>query len=50
MNENANFIEILRMLGWTGEQINDFMLGIEGRVSLEETARRILEVEKEKEK
>ena len=35
--ENANIIEILRGIGWSGEQINDFQLGIEGRVSVKET-------------
>ena len=41
MTENANFIEILRKLGWNGDQIGDFMLGIEGRISVEESAQRI---------
>ena len=33
-NERANFIEMLRGLGWTGDQIADFQLGIEGRLSV----------------
>ncbi len=41
MTENANFIQILEALGWTGEQINKFMLGIEGRISIDETVRLI---------
>ena len=36
MAENANFNQILEKLGWTGEQINKFMLGIEGRLSIDE--------------
>ena len=43
MTEAANFIEILRGLGWSGEQINDLQLGIEGRITVAETIRRILE-------
>ena len=41
MTETANFIEILQKLGWTGEQINNFQLGIAGRISIEESADRI---------
>lgn len=41
MTENANLIEILRAVGWTGDQISDFLLGVEGRVSVEETAQKI---------
>ena len=41
MSENANLIEILRAIGWNGEQISDFLLGVEGRVSIEETAEKI---------
>ncbi|MBQ4464212.1 MAG: hypothetical protein II915_07345 [Eubacterium sp.] len=41
MRENANFIQILEGLGWTGEQINKFMLGIAGRLSISETVRLI---------
>ncbi|MBO6109075.1 MAG: hypothetical protein J6P16_06710 [Eubacterium sp.] len=36
MTENANMIQILEKLGWTGEQINKFMLGIEGRLTVDE--------------
>ena len=46
-NETANLIEILRCLNWKGDQINDLQLGIEGRVSIEETARRIKEGQNE---
>ena len=41
MTEAANFIEILRGLGWTGDQIADFQLGIEGRISVEESVNRV---------
>lgn len=50
MQENANFIQILENLGWTGEQINKFMLGIEGRLSIEETVRLINSMDKKDEK
>ena len=50
MHENANFIQILENLGWTGEQINNFMLGIEGRLSIEETVRLINSIDKKDEK
>ena len=48
MTETANFIEILQKLGWTGEQINNFQLGIEGRLSIDESADRIHREEKDK--
>ena len=41
MIENANLVEILRKLGWTGDQIADYILGIEGRISTDECAQRI---------
>lgn len=41
MVENANFVEILRGIGWTGDQIADFLLGIEGRISVEESVARV---------
>ena len=44
MTEAANFIEILRALGWTGDQIADFQLGIEGRITVEEATKRVKEV------
>ena len=49
MTENANFIEILEGLGWTGEQINKFMLGIEGRLTVKETIEIIKALTKNKE-
>ena len=45
MAETANFIEILRGLGWTGDQIADFQLGIEGRISVEESIIRVSETD-----
>ncbi len=41
MSENANMAELFRSIGWTDEQIVDFLLGVEGRISIEEAARRI---------
>ena len=48
MDETANFIEILQKLGWSGKQINDFQLGIAGRIPIEEAAERIKEENKNK--
>ncbi len=39
--EAANFIEILQKLGWNGEQINCFQLGIAGRLTIEDTVNQI---------
>ena len=39
--ENSNIIEILRGVGWSGEQINDFQLGVEGRISVVEAVNRL---------
>ena len=49
MTEAANFIEILRGLGWTGDQIADFQLGIEGRISVEESVDRVKNANDKKE-
>ena len=38
MTENANMIQLLQKIGWTDEQITNFMLGVEGRISLDEAA------------
>ena len=40
-NGTSNIIELLRMLGWDGNQVSDFLLGVEGRISIEEAADRI---------
>ena len=40
MSENANLIEGLRLLGFTDTQIADFILAVEGRISLEEMKKR----------
>ena len=41
MAENANLIQILQKLGWTGEQITTLFLGVEGRITIEEAEQRI---------
>lgn len=46
--ETANLIEILRGLGWTGDQIADLQLGVEGRLTIEESIARVKEQEKDK--
>ncbi len=43
MTENANMVESLRALGWTGEQIADFILAVEGRITTEELKKRFKE-------
>ena len=48
--EIANLIEILRGLGWTGDQIADFQLGIEGRLSVKDTIEKVKEQEEKKQK
>ena len=40
-SETSNAIELLRSLGWTGDQVSDFLLGLEGRISLKEASERI---------
>ena len=37
----ANIIEILRKVGWSAEQINAFILGFCGGLSIEETVEEI---------
>ena len=46
--EIANLIEILRGLGWTGDQIADFQLGIEGRLSVSDSIKKVKEQEEKK--
>ena len=46
--ENANLIQILECVGWTGEQITKLQLGIDGRISIEDAANLILENERAK--
>ena len=46
-NETSNLIEILRGIGWNGDQIADFLLGIEDRVTIQESIDRIKEESKE---
>ena len=48
MAENANFIQILEGLGWTGNQINKFILGIAGRLSIDEAVELINSMNKNK--
>lgn len=40
MTENANMKESLRRLGFTDTQITDFILAVEGRISLDELEER----------
>ena len=38
MMENANMIQLLQKIGWSDAQITNFMLGVEGRISLEKAS------------
>ena len=48
MTENANLIESLRAIGFTDSQITDFLLSVEGRISIEEFKKRFEEIERQK--
>ena len=50
MAENANLIQILQKLGWTGEQIVKFQLGIAGRINVNEAAELIKKAAKDNDK
>lgn len=45
MQENANLVELLEAIGLK-DHIGDFILGVEGRISVEEAARRCGSAEK----
>ncbi len=47
MTENANLIEFLQAIGWTDEQITNFILVIEGRRSIDEGVRKNKETSKQ---
>ena len=40
MTETANLVETLQAAGFTSQQINDFILSVEGRISIEEFKKR----------
>ncbi len=40
MAETANMVEALQAAGFTSQQINDFILAVEGRISIEEFRKR----------
>lgn len=40
MTENANMIQFLQSIGWEDAQITNFILCIEGRISIEEASER----------
>ena len=48
MQENSNLVKLLRALGME-DSLGDFILGIEGSISIEEAAQNILAKKKEKE-
>ena len=45
MQENANLVELLRALGYE-ESLGDFILAIEGRITIEEAAKKLKENQK----
>ena len=45
MTENANLVELLWELGFRGDEVGTFLLGIEGRLSVQEAADRIKELQ-----
>lgn len=47
MQENGNLVDILDAMGLKA-QVGDLILGIEGRITPEETAKRLLEALKDK--
>ena len=49
MQENANLVELLEAMGYK-EHIGDFILGVEGRISIEEAAKRCNSDKEEKAK
>ena len=40
MAETANMIQALQAAGFTAQQINDFILSVEGRITIEEFEKR----------
>ena len=46
MVENANLIQYLQSIGWTDSQITNLMLVTEGRISIEDAAKKHKELEK----
>ena len=40
MTENANMIQFLQSIGWSDAQITNFMLCIEGRITIDEASRK----------
>ena len=46
MNENSNLILFLQAIGWSGDQINNFQLALDGKVPIEDAAEKHWELEK----
>ena len=45
MTENANLVELLWELDIQGDEVGNFLLGVEGRISVKEAAARIKELQ-----
>ena len=50
MTENANLVELLWELGFQGDEVGNFLLGIEGRLPVKEAARKIKEEQERRKK
>ncbi len=48
MDENANLVEGLRLIGFSDTQIADLFLMVEGRISMEEWKKRYEDADKTK--
>lgn len=44
MVENANIIQFLQTIGWSDSQITNLMLATEGRISIEDAAKKHREI------
>ena len=49
MMESANMVQLLQKIGWSDSQITNFILGVEGRISLEKASEIHKELSKNKE-
>ena len=48
MGESSNLIELLWAVGFKGDEVSYFQLGVEGRISVEEAAKRINEMKEKR--
>ncbi|MBQ8956555.1 MAG: hypothetical protein IJ075_06270 [Lachnospiraceae bacterium] len=48
MSENANLVEFLLEIGWSSDQVTNYLLVIEGRRSIADGAKKHRELEEQK--